>query len=341
LKKKAKISMAQGAGGELMGKLLDNSVLKNFTKVNVGAIGLNELDDGASLTVGDYEVIVSTDGHTVKPIFFPGGDIGSLAASGTMNDVSVMGARPLALTSSIIIEEGFPVDDLERILGSMDKSCGEVGTSLIAGDTKVMEKGSLDQIVITTTGLGISRKDNIIRDTGLQAGDKIIVSGTIGDHGISLMSFREGFGFETTLKSDVAPVWTIVEEALSAGEIHAMKDPTRGGLAAALNELARKSDVGINLLENEMPLRDEVISASEMLGIDPFIVANEGKVVFGVKPQDAETVLKAIKSKDLGKNARICGEANSEHRGKVVLETTIGGRKYMEMPVGDPVPRVC
>ena len=336
-----KLTMAHGAGGELMGRLLSDSILKNISPVKVGGVGLAELDDGASLTVGDYEVIVSTDGHTVKPIFFPGGDIGRLAACGTMNDVSVMGAKPLALTSSIILEEGFSTIDLEKILVSMNNACMELGAAIIAGDTKIMEKGALDRIVITTTGLGIIRKEDIVRDSGLVPGDKIIISGTVGDHGIALMSFREGFGFETTLKSDVAPVWGMVEKALSAGDVHAMKDPTRGGVAAALNEFARKSSVGIIVREEDIPLKDEVISASEMLGIDPFTVANEGKVVFGVKQQDAKSILKAIRSTALGRDAMICGEAVRENKGKVILETTIGGRKFMEMPVGDPVPRVC
>lgn len=336
-----RVTMAHGAGGELMDRLLSDSILKKFTKRKVGAVGLAEMDDGASLTVGDFEVIVSTDGHTVNPIFFPGGDIGSLAACGTMNDISVMGAKPVALTSSVILEEGFLISDLEKILHSMNASCEEIGTALIAGDTKVMEKGALDKIVVTTTGLGITREEDIIRDKGLVVGDKIIVSGSVGDHGISLMSFREGFGFETTLKSDVAPVWNMIEKALGAGEIHAMKDPTRGGLAAALNEFARKSGVGILVREEDIPLKDEVISASEMLGIDPFMVANEGKVIFGVKAEDAEDVLDAVRSTPIGKEALICGGAIEEYRKKVILETSIGGKKIMEMPVGDPVPRVC
>jgi hydrogenase expression/formation protein HypE len=337
-----RISMAQGAGGELMDRLLSEIVLKSFIGgKEVGAVGLKELDDCASLSVGDLEVLVSTDGHTVKPIFFPGGDIGRISACGTMNDIAVMGAKPLALTSSLILEEGFQSKDLARILDSMSKSCREVGTSLIAGDTKVMEKGALDKIVITTTGLGIARKEEIIRDSGLLPGDKVIISGSVGDHGIALMSFREGFGFETTLKSDVSPVWGMVERAIHIGEIHAMKDPTRGGFAATLNEMARKSDLGILVREDRIPLKDEVVSASEMLGIDPFIVANEGKVIFGVKSDDAEEVLEAVRSDPLGRDAEICGEVMVEHKKRVILETSIGGKKFMEMPVGDPVPRVC
>ena len=324
-----------------MERLLSDTVLKTIQDKKVGEIGLSDLDDGATITVGDFEVVVSTDGHTVKPIFFPGGDIGKLSACGTLNDISVMGAKPVALTSAIILEEGFETDDLEKILFSLNESCQTVGASLVAGDTKVMEKGALDKIVITTTGIGVVTKDELVRDSGLKEGDKIIISGTVGDHGISLMSFREGFGFETSLKSDVAPVWEIVEASLGSGEIHAMKDPTRGGIAAALNEFARKSNAGIMVQEDKIPLKDEVIAASEMLGIDPFIVANEGKILMSVSSGDAEEVLKNVKKTEIGKDATICGEVVSEYKKKVILETSIGGKTLMEMPVGDPVPRVC
>lgn len=334
------ITMGHGAGGELMARLISESMLKNLMLKKVGKVGLEDLDDGASLTIGDKELVLTTDGHTVSPLFFPGGDIGRLAVCGTINDVSVMGAEPLALASSIIIEEGFPSEELEKIIGSMNAVCKETNVPIITGDTKVMEKGAIDRMVITTTGVGIV-KGEIIRDTGLKTGDKILLSGSVGDHGITLMSFREGFGFETTLKSDIASVWSMVEKAMKAGEIHAMKDPTRGGLAAALNELARKSKVGISVEEEKILLKDGVIAASEMLGIDPFTVANEGKVVFGVKGSDAEEVLKAVKGTALGKDAEIIGEVTGEYKGRVVMETTVGGKRYLESPVGDPVPRVC
>lgn len=333
--------MAHGAGGELMDKLIVESILKNLDVKKLGKVTLAALDDAASITLGDKEIVFTTDGHTVKPIFFPGGDIGRLAACGTINDVAVMGARPIALACSLIIEEGFLIADLERIIKSLNEACREVDASVVTGDTKVMEKGSLDSIVVTTTGIGIVENGKILTDASLRVGDKIIVSGTVGDHGVALMSFREGFGFETTLKSDVAPVWSMVENALEAGDVHAMKDPTRGGIAAALNEFARKSQVGIVIDEEKIPMRDEVKAASEMLGIDPYTVACEGKVVLGVARADAEEVLDALRAVGLGDKAEIIGEVVKEHPKRVVLQTSVGGKRIMEMPIGDPVPRVC
>lgn len=324
-----------------MNKLIAEVILENLDIKATGKVTLQALDDGASITLGDKEIVLTTDGHTVKPIFFPGGDIGRLAACGTLNDVAVMGARPLALTCSLIIEEGFPVEDLEKIIKSINSACDEIGVSIVTGDTKVMERGSLEKIVVTTTGVGIVENGRIITDADLRVGDKIIVSGPVGDHGVSLMSFREGFGFDTTLKSDVAPVWPMVEKALDAGDIHAMKDPTRGGIAAVLNEFAVKSNTGILIDEERIPLRGEVIAASEMLGIDPYNVASEGKIIIGVARDDAEEVLDALRSTRLGRKAEIAGDVVSEHPKRVVLRTSVGGRRIMEMPAGDPVPRVC
>jgi hydrogenase expression/formation protein HypE len=324
-----------------MKRLVEEVVLKNLDSKESGVVTLKDLDDGASVTLGGREIVISTDGHTIKPLFFPGGDIGRLAACGTINDVSVMGARPVALASSLIIEEGFPSEDLERIVRSMNGACREVGISVATGDTKVVERGALEGMVVTTTGIGVVDGRKILTDRGLQRGDRILVSGTVGDHGVALLSFREGFGFETTLRSDVAPVWGMVERALEAGEVHAMKDPTRGGIAAALNEFAGKSQVGIVVEEERIPLRDEVTAASEMLGIDPHTVACEGRVLVGVGKEDAEDVLRVLRSTPLGKDAAIIGEVVDKYPGKVVLRTRVGGRRIMEMPLGDPVPRVC
>lgn len=334
-----KITMGHGAGGELMEELISKVILANTAKGKVGAVGIAELDDGASITLGGKEIVVTTDAHTVTPLFFPGGDIGRLSVCGTVNDLSVMGAKPIALASAFVIEEGFPSEDLEKIVKSMDEAAGESGVSIIAGDTKVMEKGAIDKIVITTTGVGIAGQ--VVQDSGLGVGDKIILTGTVGDHGIALMSFREGFGFETTLKSDVAPLQGMIDKALGAGGISAMKDPTRGGLSAALNEWARKNSVGIFVREEDVPLKKEVVAASEMLGIDPFTVASEGKAIIGVDSDKADDVLKIIKSTELGRDAQIIGEVTSEHAGKVILETVVGGKRIMEPPIGDPVPRVC
>jgi hydrogenase expression/formation protein HypE len=335
-----KIGMSHGAGGEIMQSLISGIILENIKNKSVnGGVGLAELDDGATIPLGEYEVVISTDSHTIDPIFFPGGDIGKISIAGTVNDVSVMGAQPLAIASAMVISEGFSSDDLEQIVKSMDLVCRETGVAIVTGDTKVMEKDKLDKIIITTTGIGIVKKGDAKRDSGLKLGDQIILSGSVGDHGISLMSFREGFGFETDLKSDVAPVWEMVKAALDIGGVNAMKDPTRGGIANALNELASKSGVGMLIDEEKIPLKKEVIAASEMLGIDPYEVANEGKVIMGVREDKAQEILKAIKNTKYGKEAQIIGEVTDDNH--VILETALGGKRILEEPIADPVPRVC
>lgn len=335
-----KISMNHGAGGEVMANLISKTVLENISKKSVnGGVSLDDLDDGATIPLGDYEIVITTDGHTIDPLFFPGGDIGRISASGTINDVAVMGAKPLAITNAIIMQEGFPIDDLDRIIKSLDEACSEVDVAVVAGDTKVVNQGSLDGIVMVTTGIGVAKKGEIVRDSTLEVGDKIIITGSLGDHGISLMSFREGFGFETDLQSDVAPMWNVIKKALDVGGVTAMKDPTRGGFANAINEMASKSGVGIRLEQDAIPIREEVKAASEMLGIDPFEVANEGKVVMGVKADKAEEVLAAIKTEKYGENAAIVGEVIEGNY--VLVETPIGGERILEAPIADPVPRVC
>lgn len=335
-----KISMNHGAGGEVMANLISSAVLDNITKKSVnGGISLDALDDGATIPIGDYEIVVTTDGHTIDPLFFPGGDIGRISAAGTINDVSVMGAKPLAISNAIIMQEGFPIADLDRIMKSLNETCEEVDVAVITGDTKVMEQGKIDGIVMVTTGIGIAKKGEIIRDSTLEVGDKIIVTGSLGDHGMSLMSFREGFGFETDLKSDTAPMWNVVKKALDVGGVTAMKDPTRGGFANAINEMASKSGKSVLLHQETIPIKKEVHAVSEMLGIDPFEVANEGKVVMGVKADKAEEVLEAIKTEEYGKDAAIIGEVIEGDY--VVVETPIGGERILEAPIADPVPRVC
>jgi len=329
------VNLMHGAGGEVMGELL--RTLTAFSHNNAGGVGLESLDDGAIIPINGSNIVLTTDSHVVRPLFFPGGDIGRLSVCGTVNDLAVMGARPIALTSAMIIEEGFSVDDLARIVASMDQALGEAGANIVTGDTKVVERGSLDGIIINTAGIGIA--DRPVRDSTLQEGDLIISSGTLGDHGISLLSYREGFEFGETLRSDVAPVWPIVERALAAGDIHAMKDPTRGGFAAAINEMARKSRVGILLDEEKVPIRRSIRSAADILGIDPLQVANEGKVVMGVAADDADAILSAIRSHPTGADAAIIGEVVSGSR--VVMQTSIGGERFIEPPLGDPVPRVC
>lgn len=335
-----KISMAHGAGGEMMQSLISDIILNNIKNKNVnGGIGLGELDDGATIPFGDYEIVISTDSHTIDPIFFPGGDIGKLSVTGTVNDVAVMGAKPLAIANAMVISEGFTSDEFERLIKSMDEACTEADVALVTGDTKVMEQDKLDKIVISTTGIGIVKKGKITSDSGLEVKNKIILSGSVGDHGIALMSYREGFGFETDLQSDVAPVVEMTEAAQKIGGVTAMKDPTRGGIANALNELASKSGVGMMIYEDKIPIKEQVHAASEMLGIDPFEVANEGKVIIGVEAEKANEILQAIRKTKYGKEAQIIGEVTNDKH--VIMETLLGGKRILEAPIADPVPRVC
>lgn len=330
-----KVQMMHGAGGEVMGELL--KVLSCVTHNNAGGIGLESLDDGAVIPIGGTNIVFTTDSHVVHPIFFPGGDIGRIAVSGTINDLAMMGGRPIALSCGLILEEGFDIGDLERIMQSMNTALGEAGASLVTGDTKVVEKGALDGIAINTAGIGVA--ETVIRDNGLVAGDRIIVSGTLGDHGLAILTHREGFDLGDQICSDVAPIWSLVKEAMAAGTIHAMKDPTRGGFAAAINEMARKAGVGVRLDEAAVPIRASVKSAGALLGIDPLEVANEGKCVMGVPEVDAEQVLAALRRHPLGKDAAIIGRV--VEGSSVIMETSIGGERFIEPPMGDPVPRVC
>ncbi|MFQ6126846.1 MAG: hydrogenase expression/formation protein HypE [Candidatus Heimdallarchaeota archaeon] len=333
------IRLEHGGGGKLMRQLIEEVVIPSFALQKVeGGVGLLEEDDGAVIPLGDGFLVVTTDSYTIKPIFFPGGDIGRLAISGTINDLAVMGAKPIALTSAVVLEEGFPISQLKRILNSMNKTLIEVGIPSIAGDTKVVEKGELDNLIITTTGIGYTSIP--VYDCGLNPGDRIIVTGPIGTHEMALLSKREGLKFETTLKSDVAPLWQIVEPALKAGNITAMKDPTRGGVAATLNEMARKSQVDITVWEEMVPIEEEVRGVAEMLGLDPFEAANEGIIVMGVANEDVETVFKAVKSTKYGRNVAVVGKAEKGD-GLVLIETSAGGKRIMEEPIGSPLPRIC
>jgi hydrogenase expression/formation protein HypE len=330
-----KVTLMHGAGGEVMGELLQT--LTKFKHNNAGGIGLESLDDGAVIPFNGENLVFTTDSHVVRPIFFPGGDIGRIAVCGTINDLAMMGARPIALSCGMIIEEGFEIDDLVRIVASMDDALGEAGANLVTGDTKVMERGALDGITINTAGIGIAKI--IVRDNGLVPGDSIIVSGTLGDHGIAIMAHREGFDLGEQIKSDVAPLWGMMEKVLDAGTIHAMKDPTRGGFASTINEMARKSRVGIRIKEEKLPIRKSVRSAAGMLGIDPLEVANEGKVVMGVPSSSVDAILAALRTHKYGMDAAVVGTViKGAH---VIMETTIGGERFIEPPIGDPVPRVC
>ncbi len=331
-----KVNMMHGAGGAVFSELL-GATLTRYTNNNAGGIGLESLDDGAVIPIGNEQIVFTTDSHVVKPLFFPGGDIGRIAVCGTVNDLAMMGARPIALSCGMLIEEGFDIPVLERIVASMDAALSESGAALVTGDTKVLEHGSLDGIAINTSGIGVTERP--VRDNGLVPGDVIIASGTLGDHGLAIMAFREGFDLGDQIVSDVAPMWHLVEAAMGAGTIHAMKDPTRGGFSNAINEMAEKSSVQVRIEEEALPIRRNVRSASELLGINPLDVANEGKVIMGVPKDEADAVLSAIRTTKYGKDAAIIGyvvEGSS-----VIMETAIGGERFIEAPVGDPVPRVC
>jgi len=334
-----RISLAHGAGGAAMMKLIADVVLKELSLKRAGAVGLDELDDGATIDLGDQTLVLTTDSHTVKPLFFPGGDIGRLAIAGTVNDLAVMGARPLAMACAVVLEEGFAIEDLRRICRSINETALEVKVPLITGDTKVMERGALDGAVVTTTGVGAAKK--VITDSGLKPGNKLIITGTIGDHGMAILAHREGIELESDLRSDVAPIWETTEAALKAGGVTAMKDPTRGGVAAALNEMASKVGVGVLLKEADLPIAPAVRAVGEMLGIDPLQITNEGKAIIAVDAGSCEEVLDAVRETRYGKDACMIGEVIGDHPGEVLLETVVGGRRLIESPVGDPAPRIC
>lgn len=338
----SRVGLAHGAGGRAMTQFLKEIVFPcfKFNKID-GGIGLPSSDDGATIPLGDKEVVVSTDSHTVTPLFFAGGDIGRLSAAGTINDIAMMGARPLVMTCALLIEEGFPVDDLRRILSSLSATAIEEEVAVIAGDTKVMPRDTIDKLVICTTGVGIVNRGKIVVDSGIQPGDRIIITGSIGDHGIAILAERDGLTFGTELKSDVAPLWSTVKAALEVGGIHAMKDPTRGGVAASLNELAQKSGVSIWIDEEQLPIRREVQAASQMLGLDPLQVTCEGKAIIAVEADRAEEVVEALHRTRYGFDARILGEAKEEKQGLVLMKTKVGGTRLIQQPWAEAIPRVC
>jgi hydrogenase expression/formation protein HypE len=338
-----------------MQKLIAKTILERigeFESTRNIEIQLAQLED-AGVVDG---IIFTTDSYVVKPIFFPGGNIGSLAVSGTINDLSVMGAEPLALSLGLILEEGFLISELNKILESIGDVSKKTGIPIITGDTKVMEKGALDKICINTSGVGrkskllISNIEEVRKyrdfqgkwplDSNLREGDKILISGSIGDHGVSILSAREGYGYETKLKSDTCPLNLMIAKTLEIGGVVAMKDPTRGGLANTLNEWSQKSGVNIEIHEDAIPIKEPVIAACEMLGIEPLNIANEGKVVFGVVAEKAKEVLEGLRMTKEGKDAAVIGEVKRGD-GTVVLNTSVGGKRIVDMPIGDPVPRIC
>jgi hydrogenase expression/formation protein HypE len=348
------ITMLHGAGGTVMHDLVKNYVVKYFGGLSNAEVPLEAMDDAA--VVGD--IVLKSDSHAVKPIFFPGGDIGRLTISGTVNDIAVLGAEPYALACGLILEEGLALSDFERIMASMRQTCVEAGVGIVTGDTKVVEKGSLGGCVINLAGIGrrtMALENNLkvvkkynssfaarwILDSNLSVGDKIILSGTIGDHGLAVLSAQQGLTFGSEIKSDVKPLNRVIQRMLGeVGGVVAMKDPTRGGLADALNEFSEKSKKGILIHEDKVPVRNDVRAACEMLGLDPFEVGNEGKIIIGAVAAKAEQILTFLKATEEGRNAEIIGEVTKEFAG-VAMQTAVGGKRIIARPVGDPVPRIC
>ena len=335
--RKDKILLAHGGGGSLTKRLIEEIFLPPLKNPI-----LEVLDDSAVFKIEKGRMAFSTDSYVVNPIFFPGGDIGRLAICGTVNDLAMSGARPLYLSASLIIEEGFLLKDLKRIIASMKEASEEAGVEIVAGDTKVVNKGSADRLFITTTGIGIIGKGIDISGANARVGDVVIVSGYLGDHGIAIMKEREGLDFRTKLMSDCAPLNHLVADMVKVSDkIHVLRDPTRGGLVTVLNEIAQSSGVGIEIFEDKIPIREEVRGACEMLGYDPLYVANEGKLVAFVAPKDANKVLKVIQKNRYGKDARIIGKVIKKPEETVLLRTRIGGSRILDMLVGEQLPRIC
>jgi len=333
---KDKILLAHGSGGKLAHELVEKSFVKAFANSF-----LAKLDDSAVMDFNG-KLAFTTDSYVVSPIFFPGGDIGKLAVYGTVNDLAMSGAKPLYLSLAFIIEEGLPQAELSEIVDSVQKAAQGAGVEVVTGDTKVVHRGSADKLFINTAGVGIIPEGVNISGSKARPGDKVILSGTIGDHGIAVLSQREELSFSTQLESDCAPLGSLVAEMLAASSnIHCLRDPTRGGLATTLNELAKQSKVSIRIEEEKIPVREEVLAACEMLGFDPLYVANEGKLVAIVSAKDADRILKAMRENHYGTGAAIIGEVKAEHPGRVVMKTCLGASRIVDMLVGDLLPRIC
>jgi hydrogenase expression/formation protein HypE len=298
--------------------------------------------DGAILKIGNSRFAYTTDSYVVQPLFFPGGDIGKLAVCGTVNDLSVCGAKPLYLSAGFIIEEGLDVEDLWKIVVSMRQAADLAGVKIVTGDTKVVEKGKGDKLFINTSGIGIIDSDVNISPQNCRPDDVIIINGRIAEHGIAIISTREGFEFEKPVQSDVAPLNSLVETILNVTKnVHVMRDPTRGGLASALNEISMSSNIGISINEESIPISEEIKGACELLGFDPLYVANEGKILVFVPPEEANNVLSAMRLHVLGRESMLIGKAVNEHPGKVIMKTSIGSNRIVDMLTGEQLPRIC
>ena len=347
--KDTQITLAHGSGGRAMHELVEGLFLEYL-----GNPILDTLEDQAILEIAQINgnrssrLAFTTDSYVVDPIFFPGGDIGKLAVHGTVNDLAMSGARPLYLSAGFILEEGFPIDDLKRILGSMRSAAREAGVQIVTGDTKVVQKGSADRIFINTSGIGVLESDVRISATRAQVGDKVIVNGSIGDHGTTIMIARGDLELETEIESDTAPLHLLVAEMLSEAErlgapdaVHSLRDPTRGGIATTLNEIALNSEVHIRIFEQKIPIKDEVHGACEILGLDPLYVANEGKLVAIVAAEYAERILARMRENSCGQEANVIGEVMAEPAGIVSMATGFGGTRIVDMLAGEQLPRIC
>jgi hydrogenase expression/formation protein HypE len=332
------ILLGHGSGGRLSHQLLDELIVPTLS-----GIGPREQNDSAILTHGGGRLAFTTDSYVVDPIFFPGGNIGDLAIHGTVNDLAMAGARPLAIAVSLILEEGLPLTDLRVILGSMRTAAQKAGVAIVTGDTKVVPRGKADKIFINTSGIGVFDHDLDIRGSGARPGDQVLINGSVGDHGMAVLASREGLELESDIRSDSAPLNHLVAELLreAGGAVHALRDPTRGGVATTLKEIAQQSQVDITLEETAIPVSAAVGGACAILGLDPLFVANEGKLLAVVAPEADDTVLAVMRRHPQGQGAAIIGEVSGASAGKVFLRTAIGGRRAIEMLAGEQLPRIC
>lgn len=335
--RKGRVDMTHGSGGRAMAQLIEELFVKHFDNDL-----LRQGNDQALFTHKGGRLVMSTDGHVVSPLFFPGGDIGSLSVHGTINDVATSGAKPLYLTAGFILEEGFALSDLEKIVISMAKASRDAGVPVITGDTKVVERGKCDGVFITTTGLGEVPDGVDISGHNARVGDAIIVSGTIGDHGVAIMSSRENLQFDTQIVSDSAALHGLVADMVKAvPQIHCLRDPTRGGLATTLNEITQQSRVGMKLYEDDIPVRKEVAAACELLGLDALYVANEGKLIAICPPEHSDRLLEVMRNHELGSHAAKIGEVVEDDLGFVTMETGFGGSRIVDWLAGEQLPRIC
>ncbi len=335
--KRGAVDMSHGSGGRAMAQLIAELFQRHLDNEL-----LRQGNDQALFQPPAGRLVMSTDGHVISPLFFPGGDIGCLAVHGTINDVAMAGARPLYLAAGFILEEGFPLADLARVVESMARAANEAGVPVVTGDTKVVERGKADGLFITTTGLGVVPEGIHISGDRAQPGDAILLSGTLGDHGVAVMSRRENLGFGTEIRSDTAALHDLVAAMVAAvPDIHCLRDPTRGGFATTLNEFARQSGVGLRVRENAIPIREEVAAACELLGLDPLYVANEGKLIAICPADQAEILLATMRAHSQGRDAAIVGEVVADPHQFVRMETAFGGERVVDWLTGEPLPRIC